>query len=110
MTQLQAFLSSVLQIKPLLKIAQGRVEFVAKVRTRRESMNMLLNEFKTLVATETKSIISIMHTAAEEDALKLKAAVEDTFKNAGIIINQAGPVLGTHAGPRALALIAVPLV
>ena len=62
------------------------------------------------LATETKSIISIMHTAVEEDALKLKAAVEDTFKNAEIIINQAGPVLGTHAGPRALALIAVPMV
>ncbi|NLW48582.1 MAG: DegV family EDD domain-containing protein [Firmicutes bacterium] len=105
---LQAFFGSILQVKPLLKLAPGKVELVERVRTRREALSRLLSEFKSQLATETEGIIAVMHTVAEEEAGKLQAIIKETFRNAEIIINQAGPVLGTHAGPGALALISVP--
>jgi EDD domain protein, DegV family len=107
-SKLQSFLSSILQIKPLIKLFRGEVELVAKVRTRQQSICMLLEEFKTHVPSDTHSIIAIMHTAAEKEAQKIKLIIQETFRNAEVIMNQAGPVLGTHVGPGALALINVP--
>lgn len=105
---LQAFFGSILQIKPLLKLVHGKVELVERVRSRREAIGKLLNEFKSQLTAESEGIIAVMHTVAEAEAEKLKAVVQEAFKNAEIIVNQAGPVLGTHVGPGALALILVP--
>lgn len=105
---LQAFFGSILQIKPLLKLVHGKVELVERVRTRREAIGKLLSEFKSQLTAESEGIIAVMHTVAEAEAEKLKAVVQEAFKNAEIIVNQAGPALGTHVGPGALALILVP--
>lgn len=106
-SKMQAFLSSILQIKPLLRMARGEVELVAKVRSRRESIQMMLDHFKTLLAADSKAVIAVMYTTAEKEALKLQTIIQETFQQAEVIINQAGPVLGTHTGPGALALIGV---
>jgi DegV family protein with EDD domain len=107
-SKLQNFFSTVLQIKPMIQLLGGEIELVAKVRSRQQSIHMLFEEFKARVPLETHSIIAIIHTAAEKEALKLKDRVEEHFYNAEIIIHQAGPVLGAHVGPGALALIYVP--
>lgn len=107
LSRLQHFFGSILSIKPLLKVANGEVEIAGQARSKRDAMKLLVEKFKKENSAETRSIISVMHAAAETEALKLKAMVEENFKNAEIIINQAGPALGTHAGPGALALIAL---
>jgi DegV family protein with EDD domain len=106
--KLQAFLGSLLRIKPILKLTRHEVDLIDKVRSRRDSIAKLLEEFKAQVSLETESIIGIAHTAAEEEAQKLKAIVAETFRHAEIIMAQAGPVLGTHVGAGALALVNVP--
>ncbi|MGE5605992.1 MAG: DegV family protein [Bacteroidota bacterium] len=105
---LQAFFGSILQIKPLLKLVNGKVELIDRVRTRHEAIGRLLKDFKSQLAVETEGIIAVMHTAAEEEAEKLRVILRETFAHAEIILSQAGPVLGTHVGPGAIALIAVP--
>ena len=107
-SRLQHFFGSILNIKPLLKLANGEVEIVGRARSKRDALKLLVEKFKKENSAETKSIISVMHAAVETEALKLKTIVEETFNNAEIIINQAGPTLGTHTGPGALALIALP--
>ncbi|HBG16126.1 MAG TPA: hypothetical protein DDW93_05045 [Firmicutes bacterium] len=107
-SRLQHFLGSILNIKPLLRIVNGEVEIAGRARSKREALALMVEKFKAQVGTEAKSWISVMHTAAETEALKLKTIIEETFKNAEVILNQAGPALGTHAGPGALALIAIP--
>ncbi|HBE80025.1 MAG TPA: hypothetical protein DDW65_19930, partial [Firmicutes bacterium] len=107
-SRLQSFLSSVLQIKLLIKLLHGEVAMVAKVRSRQQSIRVLVEEFKAQVPLDSKAIISVIHTAAENEALKLKDLIQETFCNAEVFIAQAGPVLGTHVGPGALALVSVP--
>lgn len=107
-SKLQAFLGSILKIKPLLRLNQGEVEIIAKVRTHREAINRLLDEFKANISTGAGSIISVVHTAAEEEAQKLKGIIQETVGNVEIILSQAGPVLGAHVGPGVLALVSVP--
>lgn len=105
---LQAFLGSILQIKPILRVAHGKVELFERVRTRREAIERMLQEFRSQIAVETEGIIAVMHTAADEEAEKIRTILKETFGHAEIILGQAGPVLGTHVGPGAIALIAVP--
>lgn len=105
-----AFLGSVLRVKPLIWMVNGEVEPIAKARSRREVISLLLAEFKKEITTETKAIITVLHTAAEEEALRLKARIQEEFKQAEILIREAGPALGTHVGPRALALSVVPKI
>jgi DegV family protein with EDD domain len=107
-SSLQLFLGSVLKIKPLLRINHGEVEAAGKARNRKEAITLLMEKFKEQIGMETRSIISVVHTKAKTEALKLKAIIEETFKNAEVILNQAGPALGSHAGPGALALISLP--
>jgi DegV family protein with EDD domain len=106
--KLQAFFGSLLKIKPILKLGLHEVEIINKARSRRDSLAKMLEEFKKHVAVETESIIGIAHTAAEEEAQKLKEIIAATFHHAEIIISQAGPVLGTHVGAGAVALVCVP--
>jgi DegV family protein with EDD domain len=108
--KLQAFLGSILRVKPILRLGLQDVEIIDKVRSRRDSILRLFEEFKSHVAGETGAIIGIAHTAAEEEAEKLKRVIEATFKNAEVLFHQAGPVLGTHVGPGALALVWVPKI
>ncbi len=107
-SKFQSFFSSILQIKPLIQLFRGEIHLVAKVRSRQQSIQLLFEEFIAKVPLDTDSIIAIVHAAAEKEALKLKARIEDRFHNAEVIIHQAGPVLGAHVGPGALALIHVP--
>jgi DegV family protein with EDD domain len=108
--KLQAFLGSILRVKPILRLGLQDVEIIDKVRSRRDSIVRLFEEFTSHVAGETGAIIGIAHTAAEEEAEKLKRLIEATFKNAEVLFHQAGPVLGTHVGPGALALVWVPKI
>jgi DegV family protein with EDD domain len=107
-SKLQAFLGSLLRIKPILKLSLQEVDVIGKFRSRRDSLTKLLEEFKTHVALETESIIGIAHTAAEEEAQKLKVIVGESFRHAELIMAQAGPVLGTHVGAGAVALVNIP--
>jgi DegV family protein with EDD domain len=106
-SKVQAFLGSLLRIKPLLMLKQGEVEVVAKVRSHREAVLKLLEDFRTQFSNND-AVISVVHTAAEEEGLKLKAVIQETFGNIEIMFAQAGPVLGSHLGPGVLALIGVP--
>lgn len=103
-----AFLGSVLRVKPLIWLVNGEVEPIAKARGKREAISMLFAEVKRHVAAETKSIITVLHTAAEEEAHRLKTQIQEHFRQAEILVREAGPALGTHVGPGALALSVVP--
>lgn len=107
-SKMQAFLGSLLRIKPLLRLYQGEVEVINKARSHREAVGKLLEDFKAHFSLGIDSIVSVVHTAAEEEARKLEVIVREAFGNREIIFRQAGPVLGTHLGPGVLALIGVP--
>jgi DegV family protein with EDD domain len=107
-SMLQAFIGSLLRIKPILKLNLHEVIVIDKVRSRRDSITKLLEEFKSHVAVGTESIIGVAHTAAEGEAQKLMETVANIFRHAEFITAQAGPVLGTHVGAGALALVSIP--
>jgi DegV family protein with EDD domain len=105
--RIHAFIGSVLHIKPLLQLKEGELHLTGRTRSRREAVALLIEEFKKEVNNKALALIAVIYTTTRNDALELKKTIELIFNNVEIIVQQAGPALGTHAGPGAMALVAI---
>jgi DegV family protein with EDD domain len=99
-----SLIGSVLQIKPILQLSNGRVEPLDKVRTHHKALEHL----KQLVVAECprapEARLSIMHAAAEEEANQLRAELGAALGLKDIPLYSVGPAITTHAGPGTLAV------
>ena len=66
----QAFLGGLLNIKPILHVAEGRIEPLERVRTRRKAMERLA-ELGAEIVNGRPCQISVGHAEAAEDARQL---------------------------------------
>lgn len=98
-----AFLGSALSIKPILYIKNGRIEPLERVRTRKRSIARLLELVEEKVGT-SEAHFAVLHCEADEEARELGEQVKAKFNCAELVIAEAGPVIGTHAGPGTLGL------
>jgi len=96
----EAFLGSLLNIKPIIALVEGKLEPVAKVRGRKKAIEKLIEG----IPPEAKHI-HIAQIDAMEDALEIKLALEKDFKEATVAITELGPVVGSHLGPKALGIL-----
>jgi DegV family protein with EDD domain len=95
-----AFAGSLLQIKPILSIADGEVLPLKRVRGNQKA----IQEFASAFTESTRDVpslrVGIAHADAPERAQALRALVTDLRPQAQIeITTSLGAVLGTHAGP-----------
>ena len=99
-----AFVGSVLGIKPLLRVnSQSILEMQSKVRGRKNAMAALVDKLQYADNIEDQ-VIFLGHTGCPIDAAVLAGEVREKYKPKDIIISNVGPVVGSHAGPDALAL------
>ncbi len=97
-------LGSALNLKPVLAIEGGRVEALEKVRSRRKSLNRLLE----IVAEKShgKRLVeaSIIQAEAEEEAAWLMDMIKTQFQPDRLHTVTLTPVVGTHGGPGTLGI------
>jgi DegV family protein with EDD domain len=95
----QRLLGSLLSMKPLLHLEEGRIEPLARIRTKRKAVEKLLD----VVAADTEGKgnlhASVIHAAAPEDAERFKQQVIERLDPVELIITELSPVVGTHTGP-----------
>lgn len=102
-----AFLGTAIGIKPILKLnEEGNLVPIAKVRGRKQSIQTLVKYMEEHVGSflRENDTIYISHGDCEEDAKYLAELVKEKFGIMKSMINHIGPVIGSHAGPGALAL------
>ncbi len=100
-----AWLGSVLSIKPVMNVDDlGRLIPREKVLGRNKAIHRLVQKMKELAVDPEKQRIFICHGDCLEDAEMLADLVRKTFGINDFVINDVGPVIGSHAGPGALAL------
>ena len=99
-----ALLGSALRVKPILHIANGQVEPLEKPRTRKRSVGRLLDLMEERVGTSDAVHVAVLHCDALDDAQRLGERVTARFNCAELLITEAGPTIGTHAGPGTLGL------
>lgn len=103
-----AFLGTVLNLKPILGLEDGRIEAVERVRTMNKSIDRLLElvEAKLNDQPGPVRLCAIHGNAFEEANLLLNKAIKrfSTSLVRETLISDISPVLGTHTGPGALGL------
>jgi len=97
----QAFLGSVLSIKPILAIRQGEVVPVQRVRTRSRAMVRLSSLVQNLSPLEE---LSVMYTTNPNDMEALVQHLEGYFPKEKIYKARIGSVIGTYVGPGAVGV------
>ncbi|HHY36751.1 MAG TPA: DegV family protein [Firmicutes bacterium] len=103
----QAFLGSMLNIKPILTLEKGVIVPAAKVRGRAKAMEQLLAKMEAAIGTGRQRLMAMMHAANPEGMAELEEKARERWQPQEIIISTVGPVIGTHVGPGTLALIGI---
>jgi len=100
------FLGSLLDLKPLVQINHetGIVEASGQARTRKKSIDALVEHFFEKIDLSKPLHIAVLHGNALEEAQALADRIMREFSPVELLINITGPVLGINTGPRALAL------
>ncbi len=96
----QAILGSILNVKPILKLEEGEVRPLDKVRGRKKLFARqveLVDEYRHEGLDEYK--VAIAHGNSLGEAQKLAREIEKEYGVERPLISEIGPVIGTHTGP-----------
>ena len=101
----QRLIGSMLSIKPILHLLNGKIEPLASVRTKKKALAHLLDVAKEEMAGKSGIKMAVVHAAAAEDAKKLNDQLEPLLHPDEMHIVELSPVIGAHVGPKALGVI-----
>lgn len=98
-----AVIGSLLNVKPVLKLEDGEVRPVERVRTRSKAIERV---YEWLNGLSGPSKIAVLASPPFDDRAKLVERVRVRFPNAKLYESLLGPVVGTHTGPGLLGAVA----
>lgn len=102
-----AFLGTVLNLKPILELRDGRIEAVERVRTMAKAVDRLIELFENSLGNRTPIRIAALHANEHAAANLLLERARAHFGISDVsdaVVAEVSPVIGTHAGPGALGL------
>jgi DegV family protein with EDD domain len=100
-----ALLGSALSIKPVLHVRDGRVEPLEKPRTRKRAIGRLLDLMAERVGSSEAVHATVLQCDVPDEAQALAEQVAARFHCVELLTAEAGPIIGTHAGPGTLGLV-----
>ncbi|MFC1846159.1 DegV family protein [Chloroflexota bacterium] len=102
----QAVIASWLQVKPItgINIENGKVEPLARVRTRGKVISKLIEMMDERVKDTGPLHVAVMHGDSSVEAEKLEKIVAEKYSPVEIMLSEITPVIGTHTGPGTLGL------
>jgi len=104
LTGAQAFVGSMLQVKPILHFVETKIVAAEKVRTKKKALKRIEELTTEFLEDETEATGCVLHANAEEEALEWLKEVQKRFPDIHFILSDVTPVIATHLGEGALAL------
>ena len=100
-----AFIGSVLQMKPILTVLDGKVAPLERVRTHAKAIARLKEIAMQDLAGQTNPKVAFLHTnaLAAAEAFKKDLSAQLNLKYDSLLL-EAGPAVAVHVGPGALGL------
>lgn len=102
-----ATLGRALRVRPILGVREGRMEPVGRARTIRAGIERMVDAIEEQHARTPLAIVVTHGLAPDAADLALERVGERLVVDSSLI-TVFGPVLGTHAGPGAVAIAAAP--
>jgi len=90
-----------LSIKPILTVKDGEMSPLTKLRSRAAGMDYLCDSVAGFPNIEE---LAVEHSTTPDDADELIERLGSVFPKERIYRSTISPVVGTHAGPNALAV------
>ncbi len=100
----QALMGTVLNIKPVLELRDGRIELIERVRTKRKAMDRLIALVSHQVEGRTPLRLAAFHANAEVEARSLLETVTAKLNPVEAFFTSVSPAIGVHAGPGTVGL------
>ncbi len=100
----QRFVGTLLNMKPVLTLQDGRVEAVERVRTKGKAVERVLELVGEKIKGKTPVRMATLHANAAEEARQLLERATAMFHAEEGIFSEVSPVIGTHVGPGTLGL------
>ena len=98
----QALLGGLLNIKPFLRIQDGEVHPVEKLRTRARALDRLAEFVESFPAIDR---VAIAHINTPDDVERLCERIAPVVPRERIVVGRIGPVIGTHVGPAGMGVM-----
>ncbi|MCF4121571.1 DegV family protein [Antribacter sp. KLBMP9083] len=103
-----AAIGTVLGVRPVLGLRDGRIELLQRVRTRAAVAERLLEEAAADVAAAVRPVVAVQHFGAPDRAQVLAGRLR-TRTRADVEVAPLSAVLGVHVGPGTLAVVTADL-
>jgi DegV family protein with EDD domain len=97
----QAFLGSVLNVKPILTLQEGEAYPLERQRNRGRALKRLMDLASDMAPVQQ---LAVIHSTEPERAEELRDSLSHLLSADEVITARFGPVLGTYLGPRALGV------
>lgn len=98
-----AMVGNLLKMKPLLELNDGKVVALERIRTTKMAINKMIEHY--FQQTENKNIFTyITHAINLEEATRIKQIILDKYPDRQVVICPLSPVVGAHAGPKAIGI------
>lgn len=102
-----SLLGSILNIKPILSLDEyGEVYVIDKVRGNKKALQAIIHLLKEF-SGDKEVHIGLSHAASPSSAQEALEQLNGEFMVKDQVITNIGPVIGTHVGPKTLAIMMV---
>lgn len=98
-----ALLGTLLQIKPILTVVDGKTAVYSKVRTKRKAIEALVNGLQEDLKDRDLGEVIVHHINCPEEGMKLAKTLENLL-HCEVKIQSIGPVIGVHVGPGSIGV------
>lgn len=100
-----AVVGTLLNIKPILDINDdGKLITVEKVKGRKKALKTLVEKLSERIVNPEEHVVGISHGDCIQDAEYVRDLILEKYKVKDFLINNIGPVVGSHTGPGAVTL------
>ncbi|MEC0368854.1 DegV family protein [Paenibacillus chibensis] len=105
---MQNLVGSLLKIRPVIKVIDGKMTPAYKVRGKREkALEQMLSNALEQRDHMDNDLIFVTHSLAEEDALELKRILEEKTDAREVAVSDAGCVISSHCGAKTIGILYV---
>jgi len=102
--KMAAWLSSMIQIKPVFGFYNGRVSQLGAVRTRSRALAHLLDLMRQRLSRGTPLHVTVFHSRSFHDAELLAQQVQQEFHPVELYVTEFSQVMSIHSGPGLVGL------
>ncbi|HOK63593.1 MAG TPA: DegV family protein [Soehngenia sp.] len=95
---IQANIGNLINIKPIIQLKDGELTVLEKVRGKNNALNRVVE------LVEVVHRATICQILCYDEALKFKELLQIKYPNLNIDIDEIGPVIGSHLGPKAMGI------